>query len=64
MHNIEVKIIDLPIFELFLADWFNAVMVMEGIPQFRYQEKVRAFNEAVFDGACYAFAALSLIAII
>lgn len=60
----EIEIVDAPVCELLFADWLYFVAVVEGVPELADDEEVFAFDEAIFDCSCYAFAGFFLIAVI
>lgn len=64
MDDIEVEVVDPPVFELLFADGLNAVVVVEGIPEFGYEEKVGAFDNAFLNGASDALARFLFVAVI
>jgi len=44
VDNVEVKVVDVPVCELFLADGGDALGVVEGVPEFGDEEEVGAFD--------------------
>lgn len=64
MHDVEVEVIEAPVFELFFADGFDAGAVVERVPEFGDEEEVGAFDEAVFDGTGDALAGFDFVAVV
>lgn len=64
MHDVEVEVVEAPVFELLFADGFDAGAVVEGVPDFGDEEEVGAFDETVFDGAGDALAGLDFVAVV
>ena len=64
VHDVKVEVVDLPVFELFLADGFNAIVVVEGVPELGDEEEIGALDEAVFNSSGYSFAAFGFIAVV
>ena len=64
VHDVEVEVIDAPVLELLFADWRDAVVVVEGVPQLGDEEKVGALDEPVFDCPCYSLARFDFVAIV
>lgn len=64
VDDVEVEIVNTPVFELLFADGLDAVMVVEGIPEFGYEEEVGAFDNAFFDGAGDTLAGFFLVAVV
>ena len=64
VDDVEVEVVDAPVFQLLLANWFDAVVVMEGVPELGDKEEVGALDYAFFDGARDALAGFLFIAVI
>ena len=64
VHDVEIEVVDAPVCELLFADGFHAVVVVEGVPEFRDKKEVGAFDEAFFDGAGDTLAAFLFVAVI
>lgn len=64
VHDVEVEVVDAPVGELLFADGFDAVVVVEGVPELGDEEEVGAFDEAFFDGAGDALTALLFVAVV
>ena len=64
VDDVQVKVIDAPVFELFLADGLNFVAVVEGIPEFGDKEEIFALDQAFFDGAGNTLAGFYFIAVV
>ena len=64
VYYVEVEVVDAPVLELFLANRLDAVMVVEGVPQFGDEEEVGAFDDAFFDGTRDALTALWFVAVV
>ena len=64
VDNVEVKVINTPILELFLADRLDTIVVVEGIPEFGDKEEVRALDYAFFNGAGNTLAGFLFVAIV
>lgn len=64
VDNVQVKVVDAPVGQLLLADGFNALLVMEGVPQLRHDEELLALHKAIFDGSCDTLAALDFVAVV
>ena len=64
MHDVEIEVVDAPVFELLFADGLDAVVVVEGIPELGDEEEVFAFDDAFFDGAGDTLAGFYLVAVI
>lgn len=61
---VEVKIVDAPIGELFLADGRHVLFVVEGVPQLGYDEEVLTLHDSLVNGALDALAGLDLVAVV
>ena len=64
VHDVQVKVVDAPVAELFLADGLDTLAIVERIPQLGHDEEVLALDDAFLNGASYTLAGLDLIAII
>ena len=64
VDDVEIEIVDAPVLELFLADGLDAVVIVEGVPEFGDEEEVGAFDYTFFDGASDPLAAFGFIAIV
>ena len=64
VDNVEVEIVDTPVFELLFADGLDAIMVVEGVPEFGYEEEIGAFDNAFFDGAGDTLAGFLFVAVV
>lgn len=64
MHDEEVEVVDSPVCKLLLGDGLDAGAFVEGVPELGDEEEVFAFDEAVFDGAGYAFAGFFFVAVV
>lgn len=64
VYDVQVKVVDAPVFELLAADGLDFVAFVEGVPEFGDEEEVLAFDEAIFDCASYAFAGFFLVSVI
>ena len=64
VDNVEVEVINAPVLELFFADWLDAIVVVEGVPEFGDEEEVRALDYAFFDGAGNTLAGFLFVAIV
>ncbi len=64
MHEIEVKIVETPVYQLFLAAEFDFVILMESVPEFGDDEQFFSFYEAVFDCSCYALAGFDFVSVV
>lgn len=64
MHNVEVEVINSPVLELLFADGLDAIMIVEGIPEFGYEEEIGAFDNAFFDGAGDTLAGFLFVAVV
>ena len=64
MDDVEIEIVNAPILELLFADGLNAVVVVEGVPEFGDEEEVGAFDYAFFDGACDTLARFLFVAVV
>ena len=64
MDNVEVKVVDAPVFELFFANGLHFVAVVEGVPEFGDEEEVFAFYDAFLDGSGNPLAGFDFIAVV
>ena len=64
VHDVEVKVVDAPVFELFFADGLYFVAVVEGVPQLGDEEEVFSLYDTVFDGAGDALAGFDFVAVV
>ena len=64
MDNIKVEVVDAPVLELFFTNWLDTVVVVEGVPKLRNDEKIGALHKAVFDGAGNTLTRFHFIAVI
>ena len=51
VNDVKIKVVDTPIFQLLFTDWFDSVVVVEGVPEFGDKEEVGALDYAFFDCA-------------
>ncbi len=64
MDNVEVKIIDSPVCELFAADGLDFVAFVKGVPELGDEEEFFAGHKAIFDCAGDAFASFFFVAVV
>jgi hypothetical protein len=64
VDEVEVEVVDTPVFELLLANGLDLLAVVEGLPKLGDDEEVFALDEAVLDGAGYTLAALDFVSVV
>lgn len=64
MDDVEVEVVEAPVFQLFSADGLNFVAVVEGVPEFGDKEKVLALYDAFFDRAGNTLAGFDFVAVV
>ena len=64
VDDVEVEVVNAPIFQLLFTDRLNSVVVVEGIPEFGDKEEVGAFDYAFFDCASDALTGFLFVAIV
>jgi hypothetical protein len=64
MHNVQVEVVDAPVGQLLPADGPDALLVVEGVPEFGDEEQVGALYEAFVDGAFDTLAGFFLVAVV
>ena len=64
MDDVEIEIVNAPILELLFADGLDAIVVVEGVPEFGDEEEVGAFDYAFFDGARDTLARFLFVAVV
>lgn len=64
VDDVKVEIVNTPVFELLFADGLDAIMIVEGIPEFGYEEEIGAFDNAFFDGAGDTLAGFLFVAVV
>ena len=64
MHDVEVEVVDAPVFELFAADRLDDGVVVVGVPEFGDEEEVGALHDSFFDGAGDALAGFDFVAVV
>ena len=64
MDQVQVEVVNAPVRELLLGDGLDLVVVVEGLPELRDNEKVFAFYEAVLDGAGNTLAGFDFVAVV
>lgn len=64
MNNVQVEVVDAPVFELLLADGLDPIAVVKGVPQLGDEEEVFALDEAFLDGAGDTLARLHFVAVV
>lgn len=64
MDDVEIEVVDTPVFELLFADGLDTVVVVEGVPKLGDEEEVGAFDYAFFDGAGDALAGFLFVAVV
>jgi hypothetical protein len=64
MHNVEVEIVDSVVLELLLANRFDTLLVVEGVPQLGNDEQLFSLDKAVLDGASEALAGFLFVAVV
>ena len=64
VDDVEVEVVDAPIFQLLFADRLDSVVVVEGVPEFGDKEEVGAFDYAFFDCASDALTGFLFVAIV
>jgi len=64
VHDVEVEVVDAPVLELLFADRLDAIVVVEGIPEFGDEVELFALDEAFFDGTGDSLAAFLLVAVV
>jgi hypothetical protein len=64
VDEVQVEVIDAPVFKLLLANGLDLLAVVEGLPELGNDEEVFALYEAVLDGAGYTLTALDFVSIV
>ena len=64
MDDVEVEVVNTPIFELLLADGLDFVMVVEGIPKLGDKEEIFALDYALLDSTGDTLTRLDFIPIV
>lgn len=64
MYNVEIKVVNAPILELLLADRGHVFFIVERVPQLRNEEKIGAFDDAIFDRSSYSLAGFRLVTVV
>jgi hypothetical protein len=64
VNDVKIEVVNVPVCELLLEDWFDLLGVMERVPELGDEEKIFALYEAVFDCAGYALAGFDFVAIV
>ena len=64
MDEVEVEVVDAPVLKLAFADGFDALGVVERVPELGDEEEFRAGDEAFFYGARDAEADFEFVAVV
>lgn len=64
MNDIEIEVVDAPVFELLFADRLNTVMVVEGVPELGDEEEIFALDDALFDSTSNTLARLDFVTVV
>lgn len=64
MDDVEVKVVDTPVLELLLADWLDALVVVERVPELGNDEELLTLDETVLDGAGNTLTSFLLVAVV
>lgn len=64
MHDIQIKVVNPPVFQLLLANGFDPFLVVERVPQLGYEEEIFTLDETLFQGSGNALTGFFLVSII
>ncbi len=64
VDDVEVEVVDAPVFKLLFANRLDSVVVVEGVPEFGDKEEIGTFDYAFFNGARHALAGFRFVAVI
>jgi len=64
VDNVEVEVIDTPVLELLLADWLDALVVVEGVPELGDNEEFLALDDTFLDSASDTLTRLLLVTVV
>ena len=64
VDNVEVKVVDTPVLELLLADWLDALVVVERVPKLGDNEQLLTLDNSLLDGAGDTLTRLLLVTIV
>ena len=64
VDDVKIKIVNVPVLELLLANGLDLLLVMEGVPELGDDEELFSLNETILDRSRDTLAALDLVAVV